>query len=154
MSDRGAVQPSLEGTIDTWPEAPEGGWDRVLLKLSGEAFAGDGDLGVDPDVVQSIARQIAGVVRSAWRIGTQTCSRNGKPKPGGITPMIVASRPLTRTGLPTICGSLPKRSRHAASPRSATIGAPATSSASVMLRPSAGCTPSSSKRLPVMNTPS
>lgn len=31
---------------------------RVLLKLSGEAF-GAGSLGVDPDVVQAIARQIA-----------------------------------------------------------------------------------------------
>ncbi len=34
------VQPSLDGTIETWPGAPEGGWDRVLLKLSGEAFSG------------------------------------------------------------------------------------------------------------------
>ncbi|HEX7105899.1 MAG TPA: UMP kinase [Acidothermaceae bacterium] len=37
-------------------------YHRVLLKLSGEAFAGDGQLGVDPDVVASIARQIAAVV--------------------------------------------------------------------------------------------
>ena len=57
------VQPSLEGTIDTWPGVPEGGYGRVLLKLSGEAFAGGGALGVDPDVVQTIARQIAAVVR-------------------------------------------------------------------------------------------
>jgi uridylate kinase len=34
----------------------------VLLKLSGEAFAGGGGLGVDPDTVISIAEQIAGVV--------------------------------------------------------------------------------------------
>ena len=68
MSEGGVVQPSLEGTIDTWPEAPEGGWDRVLLKLSGEAFAGEGDLGVDPDVVQSIARQIAGIVRAGTEV--------------------------------------------------------------------------------------
>ncbi len=68
MSESAAVQPSLEGTIDMWPEAPEGGWDRVLLKLSGEAFAGDGDLGVDPDVVQSIARQIAAVVRAGTEV--------------------------------------------------------------------------------------
>ena len=61
-SDAG-VQPALDGTIDTWPGVPEGGFDRVLLKLSGEAFAGGGSLGVDPDVVQAIARQIAGVVR-------------------------------------------------------------------------------------------
>ncbi|MCX6432481.1 MAG: UMP kinase [Actinobacteria bacterium] len=64
----GAVQPSLDGTIDTWPEAPEGGWHRVLLKLSGEAFAGGGGLGVDPDVVASIAEQIADVVRHGTQV--------------------------------------------------------------------------------------
>ena len=37
-------------------------YQRVLLKLSGEAFAGDGSLGVDPDVVASLARQIGAVV--------------------------------------------------------------------------------------------
>ena len=63
-----AVQPSLEGTIDRWPEAPEGGWHRVLLKLSGEAFAGGGGLGVDPDVVASIAAQIADVVRQGTQV--------------------------------------------------------------------------------------
>ena len=62
------VQPSLEGTLLTWPQAPEGGWRRVLLKLSGEAFAGGGGLGVDPDVVSSIARQIADVVRSGTEV--------------------------------------------------------------------------------------
>ena len=66
-SDAG-VQPSLDGTIDTWPGVPEGGFDRVLLKLSGEAFAGGGSLGVDPDVVQAIARQIAGVVRGGTQV--------------------------------------------------------------------------------------
>jgi len=64
----GSIQPTLEGTIDTWSAAPEGGWKRVLLKLSGEAFAGGGGLGVDPDVVASIARQIAGVVRSGTQV--------------------------------------------------------------------------------------
>lgn len=62
------VQGSLEGTIETWTQAPEGGWPRVLLKLSGEAFAGDGALGVDPDVVSSIARQIAEVVRNGTQV--------------------------------------------------------------------------------------
>jgi len=62
------VQPSLEGTLDTWPGVPEGGFSRVMIKLSGEAFAGDGALGVDPDVVQNIARQIAGVVRSGVEV--------------------------------------------------------------------------------------
>lgn len=63
-----SVQPTLEGTIDTWPSVPEGGWQRVLLKLSGEAFAGGGGLGVDPDVVSSIARQIADVVRTGTQV--------------------------------------------------------------------------------------
>ncbi len=56
------VQPTLEGIVERWPDAPESGWNRVLLKLSGEAFAGGGGLGVDPDVVSAIARQIADVV--------------------------------------------------------------------------------------------
>ena len=64
----GAVQPSLDGTIETWPQAPEGGWHRVLLKLSGEAFAGGQGLGVDPDVVASIAAQIADVVRHGTQV--------------------------------------------------------------------------------------
>ncbi len=64
----GSIQPTLEGTIDTWPAVPEGGWKRVLLKLSGEAFAGGGGLGVDPDIVASIARQIAGVVQSGTQV--------------------------------------------------------------------------------------
>jgi uridylate kinase len=48
--------------------APRRRYDRVLLKLSGEAFAGGGGLGVDPDVVQTIARQVADVVRSGVQV--------------------------------------------------------------------------------------
>jgi uridylate kinase len=40
----------------------------VLLKLSGEAFAGGAGLGVDPDVVQAISRQLADVVRSGVEV--------------------------------------------------------------------------------------
>ena len=43
------------------------GFRRVLLKLSGEAFGG-GQLGVDPDVVQDVARQIADVARSGVQV--------------------------------------------------------------------------------------
>jgi uridylate kinase len=67
-SSSGAIQPALDGTIDTWSEVPEGGWTRVLLKLSGEAFAGNGKLGVDPDFVASIAAQIAEVVRHGAQV--------------------------------------------------------------------------------------
>ena len=45
-----------------------GGYDRVLLKLSGEAFAGGGGMGVDPATVQAIARQIAAVVRTGVHV--------------------------------------------------------------------------------------
>ncbi|MFJ6213211.1 UMP kinase [Streptomyces sp. NPDC092296] len=45
-----------------------GAHGRVLLKLSGEAFAGGGGLGVDPDVVHAIAREIAAVVRSGTQV--------------------------------------------------------------------------------------
>ncbi|MFD7508684.1 UMP kinase [Streptomyces sp. NPDC059853] len=41
---------------------------RFLLKLSGEAFAGDGGLGVDPDIVHKMAREIAAVVRDGAQI--------------------------------------------------------------------------------------
>ena len=44
-----------------------GGHSRVLLKLSGEVFGG-GKLGVDPDVVQGIARQIATVTRRGVQV--------------------------------------------------------------------------------------
>jgi uridylate kinase len=43
-------------------------WNRVLLKLSGEAFAGGGKLGIDPGVVSDIARQIADVVRTGTQV--------------------------------------------------------------------------------------
>src|SRR5262245_6475650 len=43
-------------------------WTRVLLKLSGEAMAGQGGIGVDPDVVLGIARQVAEVSRSGIQV--------------------------------------------------------------------------------------
>ena len=50
------------------PGGPDGArHSRVLLKLSGEAFGG-GRLGVDPDVVSSIAAQIADVARAGVQV--------------------------------------------------------------------------------------
>jgi uridylate kinase len=43
------------------------GYKRVLLKLSGEVFGG-GKLGVDPDVVHSVAKEIASVVEAGTQI--------------------------------------------------------------------------------------
>lgn len=45
-----------------------GSYGRVLLKLSGEVFGGAQGIGVDPDVVQDVAKQIADVVRSGVQI--------------------------------------------------------------------------------------
>jgi uridylate kinase len=45
-----------------------GPYRRVLLKLSGEAFAGNGGLGVDPDVVSAISRQISEVVSTGVQV--------------------------------------------------------------------------------------
>lgn len=46
----------------------EQAYKRVLLKLSGEAFAGGGGLGVDPDVVADIAQQVANVVKNGTQV--------------------------------------------------------------------------------------
>ena len=43
-------------------------YKRVLLKLSGEVFGGEKGVGVDPDVVNDVAIQIAEVVRSGVEI--------------------------------------------------------------------------------------
>jgi uridylate kinase len=45
-----------------------GSYGRVLLKLSGEVFGGAKGIGVDPDVVQDVAKQIADVVRSGVQV--------------------------------------------------------------------------------------
>ena len=52
---------------DTTRRSPVTAYRRVLLKLSGEVFGG-GRVGVDPDVVNGIAREIAGVVRSGVQV--------------------------------------------------------------------------------------
>ena len=43
------------------------GFKRVMLKLGGEMFGG-GKVGIDPDVVESVARQIADVARSGTEV--------------------------------------------------------------------------------------
>ncbi|MDQ1726885.1 MAG: uridylate kinase [Frankiaceae bacterium] len=51
------------------PDAPPGdAWGRVLLKLSGEAFSGDDPLGINSEAVQSMARQVADVVKNGLQV--------------------------------------------------------------------------------------
>ncbi len=42
---------------------------RLLLKLSGEALMGEGDFGIDPQVLGRLAGDIAGLVRAGVQIG-------------------------------------------------------------------------------------
>ncbi|WP_323792184.1 UMP kinase [Nocardioides sp.] len=51
------------------------GYERVLLKLSGEVFGG-GKVGVDPDVVANIAREIAAVASAGVQIAVVTGGGN------------------------------------------------------------------------------
>jgi len=51
------------------------GYHRVLLKLSGEVFGG-GRVGVDPDVVQQIAAEIASVQQAGTQIAVVTGGGN------------------------------------------------------------------------------
>ncbi len=51
------------------------GYDRVLLKLSGEVFGG-GRVGVDPDVVQKVAAEIASVAKAGVQVAVVTGGGN------------------------------------------------------------------------------
>ncbi len=45
-----------------------GSYQRVLLKLSGEVFGGGKGVGLDPDVLVDVAKQIAEVSRSGIQV--------------------------------------------------------------------------------------
>jgi uridylate kinase len=51
------------GTHDATGTPKRGGWKRVLLKLSGEAFAGEAGMGIDGSVVRRLAKEIVEVRR-------------------------------------------------------------------------------------------
>ncbi|ASU82895.1 UMP kinase [Nocardiopsis gilva YIM 90087] len=52
--------PENEGHSSTKdPDMHDTGWKRVVLKLSGEAFAGGSELGIDPSIVQFVAEAVA-----------------------------------------------------------------------------------------------
>ena len=68
MSDTDASE-----RVNASPAIPR--YDRVLLKLSGEVFGG-GSVGVDPDVVQGLAREIADVVESGVQVAVVTGGGN------------------------------------------------------------------------------
>jgi uridylate kinase len=44
-------------------------YQRILLKLSGEALMGDKPYGIDPEIIQRVAREVAEVVRAGTQVG-------------------------------------------------------------------------------------
>ena len=44
------------------------GYKRILLKVSGEALAGDNSFGIEPPFLQAVARQIADVARTGTQV--------------------------------------------------------------------------------------
>ena len=88
------------------------------------------------------------------RAGTQISERlRGSWNPIGMTPSTVYWFPLKERGLPTISGSLPKCRFQKPSLKRTTRAPPGRSSSGSSVRPSAGLTPSSGKRLPVIAKP-
>ena len=67
MSEIEVAPPSASAASTAGQPAESGWYRRVLLKLSGEVFGG-GSVGVDPDVVASIARQVAEVVDAGVQV--------------------------------------------------------------------------------------
>ena len=61
-------EPDAEPGPGPVPAAPRPGWRRVVLKLSGEAFAGGEPLGISPDVVIHVAREITAAARLGYEI--------------------------------------------------------------------------------------
>ena len=44
-------------------------YKRILLKLSGEALAGDAGFGINPDTIKQVAEEVVGVVETGVQIG-------------------------------------------------------------------------------------
>ena len=44
-------------------------WQRILLKLSGEALAGDQKFGIDGNVIQSVAKEIQAICSIGVELG-------------------------------------------------------------------------------------
>jgi uridylate kinase len=61
------TEPSLTVDLEAGTVQPTPAYRRVLLKLSGEFF-GNGRVGVDPDVISQVAREIAGPVKQGVQV--------------------------------------------------------------------------------------
>jgi uridylate kinase len=68
-SANGATAESAPAADRTLADGRRGpGWHRVVLKLSGQAFAGGEALGISPDVVAHLAREISAAVKEGIEV--------------------------------------------------------------------------------------
>ena len=68
VADSPPGDPEAEGRSASDAEEPAPNWRRVVLKLSGKAFAGSEPLGISPDVVVHLAKEITAAVREGFQI--------------------------------------------------------------------------------------
>ena len=85
--------------------------------------------------------------------GIHISSLSGNVKPWGMTPMMVAGLPLSRTSLPTMSAAPPKSRCHVPWLMITTFSAPGLLSAAVMSRPSIGLTPRMRRKCSVVYAP-
>jgi uridylate kinase len=64
-ADGDDTEAATAAAVTDWVHSP---WQRVVVKLSGEAFSGDEPLGISPAVVQRIAREIVAVVEEGVQV--------------------------------------------------------------------------------------
>src|SRR5258708_28844330 len=84
----GATTAAADGAAMAGEAHPS--WHRVVLKLSGEAFAGGDPLGISPDAVVHIAKEVSAAaqegIQGAAVVGGGNIFRRAGLSPGGIDP--------------------------------------------------------------------
>ncbi len=68
MTVENAGHPTDTMSHESTGPAPHQPYERVVIKLSGEVFGGGGGVGVDPDVVDSIAAQLVDVASDGVQV--------------------------------------------------------------------------------------
>ena len=79
--DRAKAEENVE-ELEKWARVRERGYayPRVLLKLSGEALAGDVGYGIDPKVVDALADEIADIVEDEVEVATSSAAWREAPR--------------------------------------------------------------------------
>ena len=70
-------------------------FNRILLKLSGEALMGQGQFGIDPEAVDALAREVLAARVDQWNVSPKL-ENGGDPRAARIVPAPLAA--LVATG--------------------------------------------------------